>query len=92
MPKEAREELMMALSEVIYNGVMRKTRLSLDTKNQQVFTELLEDIAEDPENDEKLEAMEKFIESNVPDYERYVSEQIEDIRKRYEKKRSELGA
>jgi hypothetical protein len=90
MPEEARDELYAALSEVVYKGVMRKTRLSLDTKNQQVFTELLEASADDPENEEKLAAIEDFIAKNVPDYDRYVTEQVDDIKKRYQDKLSDM--
>jgi len=92
LPEHEREDLLIALSDVVFKTVMRKVRLSLDTQNQQKLTVLLEASADDPENEDKVEAIQEFIVEHVPDFERYVAEQVEDIRKRYEEKRAELSS
>jgi len=83
LPEEAREELLAELGEVVFMNVMRRTHKALTLTQQDALTRLLEESAEDPENEKRREALAQFLAAQVPDFDTYVREEVAALETKY---------
>jgi hypothetical protein len=80
LPPEEREEVVAHIGEVIFEGVMLRTVQALDDTKKEELTALFDASSSDPENEEKHNAIQAFIETNVPDFDKYLAAEIEALK------------
>ena len=80
LPEDERNALLSDIGEVIFRGVMHKVWNSLDPTTQDQLTQLFDASNEDPENEQKREAIDQFLTANVPDLKLYVSQEVEALK------------
>ncbi len=90
LPEEERNEILADIGEVIFQSVMRKVWQSLDIDGQDVLTEILEASAREPENEAHSTALDVFLKERVPDFDRYLAEEVQAFRDSQEKIYGEL--
>jgi hypothetical protein len=90
LPEEERNELLAEIGEIVHRGVMQKAWNILDLAKQDALTELLEASNLDPDNDEKRDAVDQFMQAEVPDLERYIREEVATLKKAHEDLYGEL--
>lgn len=83
LPEELRDELAAITGETVLTGVMRKVWDTLDLRQQDVLMSLLRENELDPENDEKFTAIADFLNTHVPDFAKYVHEEVNALMKAY---------
>jgi Fe-S cluster biosynthesis and repair protein YggX len=79
LPKEDQDELNAELGEVIFMGVMRRVWDTLDFHQQDALMALLRESELNPESDEKRAALASFLDTQVPDFPKYVQVEVEAI-------------
>jgi hypothetical protein len=77
LPKEEQELFLADIGEVIYEGVMQRVYESLSLGQQDTLVRLMDESAQEPENEEKHAAVMKFIGEQVPELERFITEEVD---------------
>jgi hypothetical protein len=80
LPPEEREEVVARIGEVIFEGVMFRTVQALDDVKKEALTQLFDASHADPENEQKQEAIQAFIATNVPDFASYLTQEIDALK------------
>jgi hypothetical protein len=81
LPEEARDELYSEIGEVVFRGAMHRAWKVLDIKQQEALATLLEESAASPEDDKKQEAVDTYLQKYVPDFQRYIAEEVTALKK-----------
>ena len=84
LPKEEQELFLADIGEVIYEGVMQRVYDALSLGQQDTLMRLMDESAAEPENEEKHAAVMNFIGEQVPDLERYITEEINALKQAQE--------
>jgi hypothetical protein len=92
VPQDERDRLLFVMGEVVHRGVMRKAWGALDEEHQDKLNERMEASLADPDNDAKRLAVQAFLQEQVPDLEKYVTEEIEALKEAQERAHAELAA
>jgi hypothetical protein len=80
LPPEEREEVVARIGEVIFEGVMFRTVQALDDVKKEALTQLFDASHADPDNEQKQEAIQAFIATNVPDFASYLTQEIDALK------------
>jgi len=78
------QDLLVEVGETIFMGVMHRVRQVLDLGNQKAFAILLDESSGDPENAQKRQVIDTFLKTNVPDLERFITEEVESFKRTQE--------
>lgn len=92
LSEEERNELLEDLGEMVFEGAMRRTWDALDADKQDALTALLEASTSDPENDDKRTAIQTFIAEHVPEFDSYVTAEVEELKTLQQRAYEELSA
>ncbi len=77
LPEEERQAVLERISSVVFEGVMLRTIALLDDQKKEDLTRLFTEASDDPQNEEKQQAIQDFFEQQVPDFDKVVSAEIE---------------
>jgi len=88
--KDIQEDFLDDIGEVIMEALLLKAWSELDTEKRERLTALLEISDEEPENEEKREAVLTFLDKNVVNIQGFVKKEFEDIQTSYKQIRDEI--
>jgi hypothetical protein len=77
LPEEEIEEMLAEIGDVVMQGALTKAWNALDLAKQDELTTLLEASTAEPENDEKSNAVLAFLQTNVPDLDKYFKDEMD---------------
>lgn len=83
LPQEEQDALNADIGEVVFAGVMRRVWESLDYHQQDALLALLKESEQNPGNEEKLTALATFLDTQVPDFTKYIHTEVEALRTVY---------
>ncbi len=92
LPKEEQELFLADIGEVIYEGVMQRVYDALSLGQQDTLTRLMDESSREPDNEEKHVAVMKFISEQVPELERYITEEVDALKQTQEEIYKEMTA
>ena len=76
LPKGEQDELNADIGEVVFAGVMRRVWDVLDLHQQDALMSLLRQSEQDPNNEERRNALTTFLDTQVPDFGSYVQDEL----------------
>ena len=91
LPKVDQDELSAEMGEVVFTAVMRRVWDALDFHQQDALASLFTESNADPESAEKKMAIATFLDTQVPDFSRYVKEELESLRTNHQQFLTEAG-
>jgi hypothetical protein len=91
LPEAERAELLAELGATLYEAVMRRAWNALDMPRQDELLLLLEQNATQPGNEDASQAVASFLTKNVQDLDRFINEELDDLRTTYENVEGELA-
>ncbi len=81
---EQRDAFLAELGESVLPGIMQRVWHTLDYSAQDSLMVLFEGSVADPTDEKKGEAVLAFLAERVPDFDRFVNEEMEALRREYE--------
>ena len=88
--KEKRETLLMSVGQAVYISALRRAWQTLPVSRKDTFKALLDASNRDVNNMEARGAVEAFLSKHVPDWDRYLSEEVRAIEEIWHKTYGEV--
>lgn len=89
-PPQEEDELFDDIAEVIFQGVMLRVMNELPEDKQDMLSDLFDASNEDPENEEKRNAIYAFLSEHVPNFDELVQAELDAFKAEEEKAYKEI--